>query len=68
MGFRVYLRHGTSVCWHIKSRHEHGLVAADLRSTVVHSSKLLTTILYPFTHLLTYFEQFVFNYPLPLIC
>jgi len=41
VGYRVYLRHGTSVCWHLKTRLESGPVTADLTSTVVHSSKLL---------------------------
>jgi len=41
MGHHVYLRHGSSVCWHIKTWLEDGPVSADLTITVVHSSKLL---------------------------
>jgi len=37
----VYLRHGTSVCRHFKTRLESGPVTADLTTTVVHSSTLL---------------------------
>jgi len=41
VGYRVYLRHGTSVWWHLKTRLESGPVTVDLTTTVVHSSKLL---------------------------
>jgi len=41
VGYHVDLRHGTSVCWHSKTRLESGLVTADLTTIVVHSSKLL---------------------------
>jgi len=51
VGYHVYLRHGTSVCWHSKTRLESGPVTADVTTTVVHSSKLLITTLNPITHL-----------------
>jgi len=41
VGYHVYLRHGTSVCWHSKTRLESGPVTADLTTSVVHGSKLL---------------------------
>jgi len=39
VGYHVYLRHGTSVCWHFKTR---------LTTTVVHSYKLLINDVKPF--------------------
>jgi len=41
VGYHVYLRHGTSVCWYIKTWLESGPVTADLTTTVVHRYKLL---------------------------
>jgi len=41
VGYHVYLGHGTSVCWYIKTRLESGPVTADLTTTVIHSYKLL---------------------------
>jgi len=41
MGYHVYLRHGTSMCWHIKTRLESGPVTGDLTTTVV---LLITTL------------------------
>jgi len=41
VGYHVYLRHGTAVCWQIKIRIESGPVTADLTTTVVHSYTLL---------------------------
>jgi len=41
VGYHIYLRHGISVCWSIKTRLESGPVTADLTTTLVHSSKLL---------------------------
>jgi len=41
VGYHVYLQHGISVCWHIKTRLESGPVTADLTTTVVHSYKQL---------------------------
>jgi len=40
-GYHVYLRHGTSVCWHTKTQLESGPLTSDLTTTVVHSFKLL---------------------------
>jgi len=59
-GYHVYLRHGTSVCWHFKTRLESGPVTADLTITVVHSSKLLINDTKP-DHSLTYFTLTVFT-------
>jgi len=47
VGYHVYLRHGTSVCWQIKTRFESGSVTADQTTTVVHSSKLLINDIKP---------------------
>jgi len=41
VGYHVYLRHDTSVCWQFKTRLESGPVTADLTTTVGHSYKLL---------------------------
>jgi len=41
VGFQVYLRHDTSMCWNIKTRLVSGPVTADLTTTVVHSYQLL---------------------------
>jgi len=48
---------GTSVCWHLKTRLESGRVTADLTTTVVHSSKLLTNDVKP-DHSLTLKEEY----------
>jgi len=41
MGYHVYLWHGTSVCWYIKTQLESGPFTADLTTTVALSYKLL---------------------------
>jgi len=33
VGYHVYLRHGTQVCWQIKTQLESGPVTADVTST-----------------------------------
>jgi len=40
-GYHVYLRHATSVCWHLKIRLESGPGTAELTTTLVHSYKLM---------------------------
>jgi len=52
-GYHVYLRHGTSVYKHIKTRLESGPVTVDLTINVVHSSKLLINDVKP-VHSLTH--------------
>jgi len=52
VGYHVDLRHGTSVCWHCKTRLESGPVTADLTTTIVHSSKLLINDVKPHHSLL----------------
>jgi len=37
VGYHVYLRRGTSMCWHIKTRLDSEPVAVDLTTIVVHS-------------------------------
>jgi len=41
VGYNVYLQHGTSLCWYLKTQLESGPVTPDLTTTVVHSYKLL---------------------------
>jgi len=41
VGYHVYLRHGTSVCWNLRPKLESGPVTADLTTTVVPSYKFL---------------------------
>jgi len=41
VGYHVYLRHGTSMCWNLKTRLESEPVTGDLTTTVVHSYNLL---------------------------
>jgi len=53
VGYYVYLWHGTSVCWHIKTQLESGPVTTDLTTTVVHSYTLLTNDIKP-VYSLTY--------------
>jgi len=53
MGYYVYVRHGTSVYWHIKTRLESGPVTADMTPTVVHSFKVLINDVKP-DHSLTH--------------
>jgi len=53
VGYHVYLRYGTSVCWYLKTRLKSGPVTADLTTTVVHNSKLLINDVKP-DHLLTH--------------
>jgi len=48
MGYHEYLRHGTTVSWHNKTRLESGPVTAYLTTTVVPSHK---SLLESFTHL-----------------
>jgi len=33
VGYHVYLRHGTLVCWYLKTQLESGPVTADLTTT-----------------------------------
>jgi len=56
VGYHVYLRHGTSVCWHNKSRLESGSVTADLTDTVVHSYKSLIKDVKPVYSLTCFFK------------
>jgi len=44
VGYHVYLRHVTSVCWHAKPYLESGPVTADLTTTVVQSYKSLINL------------------------
>jgi len=52
VGYHIYLRHGTSVFWCLKSRLESGPVTAELTTTVVHSYKFLINDVQPITYLL----------------
>ena len=47
MGYHVYLRHGILVHWHIKTRIESVPVTTDLKTSVIHSSKLLINDIKP---------------------
>jgi len=50
VGYHVYLRHGTSVCY-IKTRYESGTFTSDLTTTVVYSYKLPTNDAKPAHHI-----------------
>jgi len=53
VGYHVYLRQGTSVCWDFITRLESGAVTADLTTTVVHSYKLLINDITPVQSLIS---------------
>jgi len=61
VGYHVYLRHGTSVRWHLKTQLESGTVTADLTTTVIHSSKLLINDIKPNHSLIQILPPVKFN-------
>jgi len=45
--YHIYLRHGTSVFWHLKTRLASGLVTADLTTIVAQNYKSLINYVKP---------------------
>jgi len=44
VGYHVYLRHGTSVCWHLKTQLDSGPVTADLTTTIIQPAASLVSV------------------------